>query len=98
VIGTVVIWTVGEMILLPSLSATVADFAPPHLMGAYMGLYQVAFSVAFLVGPWGGIALLDRVGPASPWIASFAAALLSALLFSRLRVEPVQKSGTAEAA
>ena len=98
VIASVVVWTVGEMILFPALSAAVADFAPAHLMGAYMGLYQVAFSLAFLVGPWGGIVLLDRVGAAAPWIASFALALLSALLFSRMRGEVARRSGTAEAA
>jgi predicted MFS family arabinose efflux permease len=85
VVATVVVWTVGEMILFPSLSAAVADLAPPGGMGAAMGLYQLAFAAAFLVGPWAGIALMDQAGPAAPWIASFAAGLIAALLFRRLR-------------
>lgn len=85
VVATVVVWTFGEMILFPSMSATVADLAPPNSVGAYMGLYQVAFATAFLVGPWAGIALMDQVGAPAPWLASFVAGLLAALLFRRLR-------------
>lgn len=85
VVATVVVWTVGEMILFPSLSAAVADLAPSGGMGAAMGLYQLAFAAAFLVGPWAGIALMDQAGPAAPWIASFVAGLIAALLFRRLR-------------
>lgn len=85
VVATVVIWTFGEMILFPSLSATVADLAPPESVGAYMGHYQLAFAAAFLVGPWTGIALMERFGPAAPWLACFAAGALAAGLFRRLR-------------
>jgi MFS family permease len=85
VVATVVVWTVGEMILFPSLSAAVADLAPRGAVGAYMGHYQLAFGAAFLFGPWAGIALMDQVGPAAPWLACFAAGVLAALLFRRLR-------------
>jgi len=85
IVATVVVWTIGEMILFPSLSATVADLAPPRSVGAYMGLYQVAFAVAFLVGPWAGVALMDGFGSAAPWFASLGVGLLAALLFRRVR-------------
>ncbi len=85
VVATVVVWTVGEMILFPSLSAAVADLAPQGAVGAYMGHYQLAFAAAFLFGPWAGIALMEQFGPAAPWLACFAAGLLAALLFRRLR-------------
>ena len=83
--AAVVVWTFGEMILFPSLSAAVADLAPRGAVGAYMGHYQLAFAVAFLFGPWAGIALMDQVGPAAPWLACFAAGVLAALLFRRVR-------------
>lgn len=85
VVATVVVWTFGEMILFPSLSAAVADLAPRGAVGAYMGHYQLAFAVAFLFGPWAGIALMEQVGPAAPWLACFAAGVLAALLFRRVR-------------
>ena len=36
---TVVVWTFGEMILFPAMSAYVAHIAPPHKQGMYMGFY-----------------------------------------------------------
>lgn len=53
VAATVVVWTFGEMILLPASAAYVSDIAPPARSGAYMGLYTMGFSVAFAIGRWG---------------------------------------------
>lgn len=85
IVATVVVWTFGEMILFPSLSTTVADFAPAKAVGAYMGLYQVAFACAFLIGPWAGVALMDELGSSAPWLASLAVGSIAALLFRRVR-------------
>lgn len=52
--ATVVIWTFGEMILLPASSAFVSDTAPSQQASAYMGLYTMGFSVAVAIGPWLG--------------------------------------------
>jgi MFS family permease len=47
----VVIWTFGEMILMPGSSAYAAEIAPPERRGEYMGLYTRSFNIAFAVGP-----------------------------------------------
>jgi MFS family permease len=59
---TIVIWTFGEMILLPASSAFVSDIAPSKLAGAYMGLYTMGFSVAVAIGPWLGTHILEHYG------------------------------------
>ncbi len=85
VVATVVVWTFGEMMLLPGMASYVADVAPAGSRGAYMGLYTMAFSVAIVAGPPLGTALLDKAGGRALWLVMLAFGLLSALLFSRVR-------------
>lgn len=77
---TIVLWTLGEMILLPASSAFVSDIAPREQSGAYMGLYTMGFSVALAVGPWMGAHMLDNFGPASVWIGTFCCGCITALM------------------
>lgn len=86
VAASTVVWTFGEMITLPSMSACTADLSPAGRRGEYMGLYQVGFAIAFLFGPWAGTAILDHSGPRVLWGLAFASAALSAAVFSRLRL------------
>ena len=69
--ATVVIWTFGEMILLPASSAFVSDIAPSKQAGAYMGLYTMGFSVAVAIGPWLGTQILEHYGSDAVWIGTF---------------------------
>lgn len=80
--ATTVVWTFGEMILLPAMSAYVSDIAPAARRGEYMGLYMMSFSVAFMVGPWAGLFALQHWGPAVLWGCVFLAGALSAALLS----------------
>lgn len=82
--ATTVVWTFGEMILLPGMSAYVSDIAPAARRGEYMGLYMMSFSVAFMVGPWAGLFALQHWGPAVLWGCVFVAGALSALLLARV--------------
>lgn len=84
VAATVVIWTFGEMFLFPSLAAYVTDIAPKSRRGEYMGLTQMAISLAFAVGPWAGTAVLARFGGRTLWLASFALGLLATAMMLRL--------------
>ncbi|MBP7147826.1 MAG: MFS transporter [Acidobacteria bacterium] len=83
--ATVIVWTFGEMILLPSSNAYVAEIAPPGRSGEYMGLYTMGFSLAFVFGPWLGVAGLQRFGGAGLWPACFVAGMISAMSFTRMR-------------
>jgi MFS family permease len=82
---TVVIWTFGEMMLLPGSSAYVADISPAERRGSYMGLYTMSFSAAFTIGPGLGVALLERFGARVLWVAAFALGCLSTALLGRVK-------------
>jgi MFS family permease len=85
IVASVVVWTVGEMILLPSMSNFVAELAPPDRRGEYMGLYSMAWGVAFAIGPSLGTLTLERYGRFPLWIGAFAVAGLASLAMGRMR-------------
>jgi MFS family permease len=85
VCGTVVIWTIGEMILLPSMSNYVAELAPVDRRGEYMGLYSMSWGLAFAIGPWLGTLVLQRYGRVALWGGTFAVAAAAALAMGRMR-------------
>jgi MFS family permease len=84
VFAAVVIWTFGEMIMMPGSSAYAAEIAPPERRGEYMGLYTMSFNVGFSVGPLLGASLLGRWGPSVAWGAAFVSGSISALMMSRI--------------
>jgi MFS family permease len=98
VIATVVIWTFGEMMLFPAMSAHMAEIAPENRRGAYMGAYSMALSLALTVGPWMGTQLLAVLGPIRVWFVMFALGALAALLmvFSVPRRPPLRAAVAAE--
>lgn len=84
-VATVVVWTVGEMILFPTMSAWMAEAAPADRRGEYMGLYTMAFAVAFAVGPWLGTVAYERFGGNVLWGGTFLVGVLSAALLCLVR-------------
>lgn len=91
VAATVVVWTFGEMMLFPGMSAYVAAISPEDRRGEAMGLYTMTFNLASALGPWAGTLLYDRHGASALWGATFALGALSAAMMLRLR-EPVPPS------
>lgn len=82
--GTVVVWTIGELLQAPYLSTVVADLAPTELRGTYMGMLTLSFASALMVGaPLGG-AVLERFGPGALWLGSAGIALAGAALYAAL--------------
>jgi MFS family permease len=92
----IVVWTFGEMMLFPQASAYIADIAPPHRRGAYMGAYSMAFSIAFAIGPWAGTAVFARFGAAILWSSVFLVGLAAAAIM--LQVTSEEPSAAAAAA
>lgn len=82
---TVVIWTFGEMITLPAAAAYMGQIAPPARRGEYMGLYQMTFGLAFIIGPWLGLQLYDHFNAHILWGAMFGIGLIGTLMMGRLR-------------
>jgi MFS family permease len=87
IFAAVVVWTFGEMILMPGSAAYAAEIAPTGRRGEYMGLYTMSFSFAFSLGPWLGAMLLERHGPQALWGIALVSGCISALLMSRIGLE-----------
>jgi len=90
IIGTVVIWTFGEMITFPVSTAYFADIAPPGRNGEYMGAFSSVLSLGLVVGPWLGVAALDRFGPTRMWSGVLVCGL-AAVGFVALTHEPARE-------
>ncbi len=77
--GTVVIWTVAEMIFAPASGAYVAGLAPAQYRGRYMGLWHSMWSAGMVLGPAMGTWIYQR-SPTMLWWTCFAFGLASAAL------------------
>jgi MFS family permease len=84
VFAAVVVWTFGEMVLLPGSAAYAAEIAPAGRRGEYMGLYSMSYNVAFTVGPWMGASILQHWGARTLWGAAFMSGCVSAGMMSRI--------------
>ncbi|WP_437669201.1 MFS transporter [Sorangium sp. So ce131] len=67
----VLVWTLGEMLVLTTGTAATAAFAPAGDPGRYMGAFFATFSAAFILAPIAGTALYER-DPALPWHVALA--------------------------
>ena len=74
------LWTAGEIGVSSSAPALVADFAPADRRGAYQGTYQLAWAVAFTVGPMLGSLVLAHLGAPALWLGCLAVCLAAAAL------------------
>ena len=82
---TVAIWTFGEMLSMPLVTALISERADDSNRGRYMGLNSLSFSLAFIVGPPIGTAIYDGLGPDAGWYVCAATCALIAVAFSALR-------------
>ncbi|OIO89807.1 MAG: hypothetical protein AUK03_13915 [Anaerolineae bacterium CG2_30_64_16] len=87
---SMVIATIGELLIVPTATALTANLAPPDMRGRYMGLYGLTWGVAFGIGPVVGGYLNDHIAPVTIWYSGLAIGLAAALGFvllgRRLRV------------
>lgn len=81
---TVVVWTVGEMLTFPTLSAMVSLRASGSTQGKYQGLYSLAFSLGIVAGPVAGARLGEAAGWGALWASTCALGLAVAALLSAL--------------
>lgn len=81
---SMVIMTIGELIVTPTGSTFVANLAPAHMRGRYMSLYSLTWSVASGLGPLLGGFLNDQIAPVAIWYGAGVVGLTSVLAFSLL--------------
>jgi MFS family permease len=78
---SMVILTVGELILVPTSTTYVANWAPADMRGRYMSVYGLTWVFAMGVGPLLGGVLNDQFGPASIWYGGAFIGFLSVIGF-----------------
>jgi MFS family permease len=84
---TIVVWTVGEIMMAPYGPAIVSDLAPTRLRARYMGVFTMSFSSALVfAAPLGGAVLAHpKLGGRCLWSAAFVVAMIAALLYFSIR-------------
>ena len=83
-VGFMVVLTVGEMLSMPITNAVVAERAGAGSVGRYMGVYTLAFSTAFVLGPIVGTAIYQAFGPQTLWYGTGAVGVVLAIAFAAL--------------
>lgn len=82
---TVAVWTFGEILSMPLLTALIAGRSGPETRGRYMGIFSFAFSLAFIIGPAGGASVYGHLSGDALWFGCAGVAVLLASAFSMLR-------------
>jgi predicted MFS family arabinose efflux permease len=78
----VVIWTAGEIALVPMAAGVVAELAPASQRGRYQGAYGMTWSVAHVTGPWIATHAFAQVGVFGWGVACACVGGCSALLYA----------------
>lgn len=89
-VGAVVIMSLAESILFPSMNVHIDRIAPDHLRGAYFGAASF-YDFGFAFAPLGGGIILDMFGGQTLFIVSACLVLLVIFLYSRLEKLPTAK-------
>ena len=79
--GVAIIFAIGECAHILVLGPLVADMAPPHLLGRYLSLYSLTFTISLALGPAIGGVLLQTSPDAIWWGGALAVALAGTVLF-----------------
>jgi len=64
---TVIIFTIGEMLVFPLTGGYIANLAQDANRGKYMGIYTLSFSLSFVIGPVAGAWIYEHWGPMILW-------------------------------
>jgi MFS family permease len=78
---SIVIMTVGELILMPTASTFVAATAPADMRGRYMSVAGLTWSVAAGIAPLMGGFLNDNIAPVATWYGGFIIGIFGTLGF-----------------
>src|SRR5258706_90778 len=79
-VGVAIVFAIGEIAHIVVLGPLVADMAPAHLLGRYLSLYSLTFTLSLAIGPAVGGLLLQTNPDAIWWGGALAAVLAGAVL------------------
>jgi len=83
---SMVIVTIGELMVIPTASTYTANRAPETMRGRYMSMLALTMGAGSMVGPLLGGFLNDTFSPSAIWYGGGAAGLLGALIYLILTV------------
>ncbi len=78
---SMVVMTMGELILVPTSSTYAANQAPAEMRGRYMSIYGLTWSISQGIGPVLGGFLNDNLGPKAIWYGGALIGLVSVVSF-----------------
>jgi len=87
----VVVWSLGDVVLLGEPFAVVAGLAEPDGRGRYLAAYGVSWGIATAVAPLLATGLVATGGPALLWACCGAGAVALAAVQSRVRTAVAEK-------
>jgi predicted MFS family arabinose efflux permease len=89
----IMVWTSGEIMILPTLKTLIAGHAHDSLLGSYMGLYGLAQSLALIAGPAAGMWVYQTMGPDTLWAGIGLLGIALGTAFPRPSKNPLQDNG-----
>ncbi len=95
---SMVIMTLGELVVMPTSSTYAAGLAPADMRGRYMSLYGLTWPVAAGIAPVMGGYLSDTLGPATTWYGGLVAGMLATGWFAALFLRARNSRGPSAAA
>ncbi|NLE50315.1 MAG: MFS transporter [Chloroflexi bacterium] len=81
---SMVVMTLGEVLLVPTATALAANMAPETMRARYMGVFSLSFRVGAGIGPVVGGLLSDHIAPAATWYGGMLFCLVAAVGFALL--------------
>jgi len=94
-VACTVVMTLGEIGNTPTSQAITARLAPEHLRGRYQGVYQLSWTLAQIVSPLVGGAVISSYGGTPLWIGCFVVAAAVAPVFLRIGSHVARRTGEA---
>jgi MFS family permease len=91
-LASMLIVTIGELIVIPTASTYTANRAPETMRGRYMSMLALTMGAGSMVGPLLGGFLNDTFSPSAIWYGGGAAGFLGAMIFFIL-ANRTRKSG-----
>ena len=86
--------TVGEMLTLPMLATLISNRAPASSVGRFQGMFSLAFTVAFVIGPLLGTWIYGSWSAEALWIAVGLLAVLLWLGFNAVQAAMSRRKAT----
>jgi MFS family permease len=84
--AAIVIITIGEMIVMPTSQALVANFAPAEMRGRYMAIFGLIWMIPAAIGPGVAGVILDSGNPTLLWVGGGVLCAVAALAFYGLHL------------